>query len=157
VESGQGEFVLDYLTRYSSDHSAITTLLDSSPGDITAYLSATRSPGSPFSRLPGPQGLQLRSSTVFMSDGWLSYVPNPYRASVESAFQGRPQALTTTQRLTLYRYWGNTSMESGSPWYSLDGTMDPATVRAMLALPDGNSAVRVSKYTIPADSIYSNR
>ena len=63
---------------------------------------------------------------------------------------GTLEAETLTQDLTVYRYWGNLVNETGSPWFSTIATYSANDARALLALPEANSAAHVSKFIIKA-------
>ena len=88
-----------------------------------------------------------------LNNTWIDYVPKRFAGQVEKAFQGNPLALKLTEELTVYRYWGGNSLEAGSPWYSLDSFMTPDVARETLALPDGNSAINISKFILPKDTV----
>ncbi len=83
-------------------------------------------------------------------DDWLAYVPARYRASVAQAFEGTPEVITLTEDLIVYRHWGGDAEETGSPWFSPKPYVRPGNARRYLALPDYNSATRISVFKIPA-------
>lgn len=83
---------------------------------------------------------------------WLDYVPAKYRASVADAFSGTPNIETSTEDLVAYRYWGDGSAESGSPWFSAKPYVKPGNARRFLALPEKNSAQNMTQFVIRAGS-----
>ncbi len=75
-----------------------------------------------------------------------------YRAAVSRAFRGESRAISLTEDLVVYRYWGNKAPETGSPWFSAKQYAKPGNARRYLALPEGNTAQNVTEFRIPADT-----
>jgi hypothetical protein len=85
---------------------------------------------------------------------WTEYVPAKYQEQVLSAFDRQAAiAVKLNNTTTVYRYWGDKAFESGSPWYTLDPSLEPGFARSLLALPEGNSAVHVSQFAVPANTV----
>ena len=76
-------------------------------------------------------------------------IPARYHKMVLGTFDGIPKTIELTDDITVYRYWGGIAGETGSPWYSLE-IYTPTDARVNLALADGNTAVNVTKFKIPA-------
>jgi len=83
-------------------------------------------------------------------EDWLAYVPARYRASVAQAFEGTHEVITLSKDLIVYRHWGGDALETGSLWFSPKPYVRPGNARRYLALPDYNSATRISLFKIPA-------
>ena len=79
----------------------------------------------------------------------LDLIPTQYLNRVLKAFDGAPEAETLISDLIVYRHWGGTTSELGSPWFSLK-KFSPEDARAYLALPNGNTATNVTAFRIPA-------
>lgn len=80
-------------------------------------------------------------------------VPTKYQEQVQNTFSGWINEKTTSKDLTVYQYTSGNSLNR-SPWYTTVGNYTPDQARQYLALPDKNSAVNVTKYTIPAGTTY---
>ena len=94
-------------------------------------------------------GLSFKPGSQNRED-WLAHVPARYRASVAQAFEGTPEVITLSEDLIVYRHWGGDAHETGSPWFSPKPYVRPGNARRYLALPDYNSATRISVFKIPA-------
>jgi hypothetical protein len=76
-------------------------------------------------------------------------VPKKLWGAVERTLHGLPMAETLAHDLTVYRYWGGTSAESGSPWFTPTRFENVSATRFSLALPANNTAQHVTVFTIP--------
>ena len=95
-------------------------------------------------------GKGVENTVGAVSASWLDLVPPRYRASVAQAFKGTPEVVTLSEDLIVYRHWGGEAPETGSPWFSPKPYVRPGNARRYLALPNYNSADRVSAFRIPA-------
>jgi len=80
----------------------------------------------------------------------LQIVPKKYRAEVAAAFDGKPDAITLKEDLIVYRHWGGVSGETGSPWVSPKSYAKPGNAKRYLALPEKNTAQKLTAFRIPA-------
>ncbi len=144
-QTGKSGFLLDYVTKYGVDN----TLKSITPEALSRYVDASKVPDSPLRDLTVQEGLQFASSAKMTTGSWLDAVPAKYKADVEPTFQGAPEAWELTEDVTVYRYWGRGSGETGSPWYSFDSSMSPVEAQSSLALPISNTATEVSTFVIP--------
>ena len=61
-------------------------------------------------------------------------------------------AVKLNDMVTVYRYWGGNSLETGA-WVTVYRGLSPAQARAMLALPNKNLATNVTEFGIPKDVV----
>ncbi len=78
---------------------------------------------------------------------WTDYVPSRYYTHERKAVPVR-----LTEDLTLYRYWGGDSEEIG-PWLTTRSDWIPEQARAWLALPDANSADKITPFMVSKDTV----
>jgi hypothetical protein len=130
-----------------------SALKNTSPEALKLYVDEIKAPDSPLRLINLQDGLAISTIIEPLKGNWADYIPSRYVTKVVPAFEGPPLVVKLTNDLTVYRYWGNLSSETGSPWYSLDPSMSPEMARAVMALPAENSAINVSKLVIPKDTI----
>lgn len=75
-------------------------------------------------------------------------IPEKYRGTVQRAFKGTPAAKTLEEDWIVYRHWGGKAAETGSPWYSTRRYNRAGNAQRYLALPQGNTAEKVTAFRI---------
>ena len=84
---------------------------------------------------------------------WTEYVLPKYQENVLPAFENQSAvAVKLNDMVTIYRYWGGNSLETGA-WVTVYRGLSPAQARAMLALPNNNPATNITAFGIPKDVV----
>ena len=61
-------------------------------------------------------------------------------------------AIKLNDMVTVYRYWGGKSPETGS-WVTVYRNLSPSQARSLLSLPNTNSATNITEFGIPRDIV----
>jgi len=80
----------------------------------------------------------------------LEHVPAKYRGGVARSFADEPIAYKLSEDMIVYRHWGGKAAETGSPWFSPKPYSKSGNAQRYLALPEGNSADKITAFRIPA-------
>ena len=97
------------------------------------------------------KGLNVPENFVPVSAGnALDIVPTKYRGAVSRSFRGEPELIELSKPIIVFRHWGGKASEIGSPWFSPKPYTNPGNAQRYLALPNGNTAQKLTRFEIPA-------
>ncbi len=97
----------------------------------------------------GEQALEVLRRAVpdTSRPSWEDFIPRNYEEQVVGAFDGPGYAVRLQEDLIVYRYWGD---DLGTNlWFTTNPNLSPAEARALLALPNRNTAIHVTEFRIP--------
>lgn len=91
-----------------------------------------------------------RPLSVAVSHDPYRLVPKARRETVRRGFSGLPLVETLKQDIIIYRYFGGGSGATNSRWFTSELFKNADEARALLALPDANTAQDVALFRVPA-------
>ncbi len=100
----------------------------------------------------GDQAFEVlrRSAPDTSQSSWVDSIPKSYQKQVVGAFDGAGYAVRLQKDLIVYRYWGD-NMRTNL-WFTTNPNLSPGEARALLALPDSNTAIHVTAFCLPKDT-----
>ncbi len=143
-----GDDAVDIIGAYGDEGIALLTLY----GDDAIDLITTHgTPAVDLMMTYGDDAINLYQAGNLPLNNIAEIIPEDHYDDVIATFENPPSAITLSEDLIVYRYWGGSSPEVGN-WVALDPNLTPQQARELLALPDTSSAINVTQFTIPADT-----